>query len=175
MTKNKLKENLNPSLHYLVDWSCSDMYKELSKKIYEMVLNNYDEERIDMCCSWFCGTDYDLFDKMGYDCHYYDMDKVVCEANKNLTNNVHNVDIIFDNVVFRNGLIINKFCENTFPIGKLYKGNFILVGSDNNHLSNINKVYDTNTLIDQNELTEVYEESTFFYNHNFYLVAGCNI
>ena len=41
MTKNKLKEKLNPSLHYLVDWSYSDMYKQLSEKVYDAMINNF--------------------------------------------------------------------------------------------------------------------------------------
>lgn len=175
MTKDLLKQKLNPSLHYLIDWSQSDMYQELSKNVYNSMVNNFDTEKVDICCSWFCGTDYDLFDKMGYDCFYYDMDKVVCETNKALTRNVINADIIFDDIMLRNAVIVNKFCENTYPIGRAYKGSFILVGSDNPHLSNINKITSTEMLIDQNRLTEVYEEKTFFNKHNFYLVAGCNI
>ena len=112
---------------------------------------------------------------MGFDCHYYDMDKVVCDANKNLTQNVYNVDIIFDNVRLRDAVIVNKYCENTFPIGRVFKGNFILVGSDNPHLSNVNKITSTEMLIEQNRLTTIYEQTTFFNKHNFYLVAGCNI
>tara|TARA_B100002019_G_C21200548_1_gene563787 strand:+ start:361 stop:888 length:528 start_codon:yes stop_codon:yes gene_type:complete len=175
MTKNKLKEKLNPSLHYLVDWSYSDVYKEISKNVYKAMINNFTTEKIDICCSWFCGTDYDLFNKMGFDCHYYDMDEVVCDANKNLTQNVYNVDIIFDNVRLRDAVIVNKYCENTFPIGRVFKGNFILVGSDNPHLSNVNKITSTEMLIEQNRLTTIYEQTTFFNKHNFYLVAGCNI
>ena len=175
MTKNKLKEKLNPSLHYLVDWSYSDMYKQLSEKVYDAMINNFTTENIDICCSWFCGTDYDIFDKMGFNCNYYDMDKVVCDANKSLTPNVFNVDVIFDSIMLRKAVIVNKFCENTFPIGRAYKGSFILVGSDNPHLSNVNKITSTEMLIEQNRLIEVYEERTFFNKHNFYLVAGCNI
>ena len=174
MTINKLKSNLNPSLHYLVDWSYSSVYRDISKNICNVMMRNFNTEIIDICCSWFCGTDYDYINKMGYDCHYYDMDKVVCETNKSLTPNVHNVDIIFDNVKFRNGVIVNKFCENTFPIGKIYKGNFILIGSDNPHLSNVNKINSTKMLMDQNEIKTIYQEYSFFNKHNFYLVAGCN-
>ena len=176
MIKNKLKEKLNPALHYLIEYSYANMYKELSKNIYEMILNNFIKENIDICCSWYCGTDYELLDKMGYKCHYYDMDKVVTEVNSHITKNIHTVDVVFDDVKFqKNNIIVNKFCENTFPLGKLFNGDFILAGSDSNHLSNINKISSCETLIKQNNLSTVYETRTFFNRYNFYLVAGCNI
>ena len=53
MTKDLLKQKLNPSLHYLIDWSQSDMYQELSKNVYNSMVNNFDTEKVDICCSWF--------------------------------------------------------------------------------------------------------------------------
>ena len=118
----ELKYNAPKEIHYLIDWSCNDNNRLITKNLYETIINFYNGERINFLCSWFCGLEYEYFDKMGFDCHYYDVDEYVCKANRGLTDKIYNVDVIFDEVKIEEGLYVNKFCEDTYPIGKIYKG-----------------------------------------------------
>ena len=38
------------------------------------------------------------FELFGYDCYYYDIDPLVCKANKNIAKNIINKDVIFDDI-----------------------------------------------------------------------------
>jgi len=171
----ELKYNAPKEIHYLIDWSCNDNNRLITKNLYETIINFYNGERINFLCSWFCGLEYEYFDKMGFDCHYYDVDEYVCKANRGLTDKIYNVDVIFDEVKIEEGLYVNKFCEDTYPIGKIYKGEFVLIGSDNDHLACINQIHNIDTLIEQNELTKIYSTKTFKGLFNYYMVAGCNL
>lgn len=173
--KDILKENISPKFHYLVDFSQNDENKLINKNIQHQLFNNIFNDNLHFMCSWFIGLEYDTFEKLGYNCNYYDIDKFVCDANRHLTDNVYNIDVVFDNITIDNGIIINKYCENTYPLGKIYKGTFILIGSDNPHLANINNITSCDQLIEQNNITKVIDTKHFKMKHNYYLVSGCNI
>ena len=59
-------------------------------------------------------------------------------------------------------------------IGKIFKGKFVLVGSDDSHLSCINPINSCQQIIEQNRLTEIHYQTEIKGRHNYYMVVGCN-
>jgi hypothetical protein len=163
-----------PDYRYLIEYSNNEDVKKISWRIYDELMIHFDEEIVHFLCSWYCHIEVDDFELFGYNCYYYDVDPLVCKVNKNITNNVINKDVIFDDIKINEGIIVNKYCEVCYPIGKIFKGKFVLVGSDNSHLSCINHIKSCQQLIDQNELSEIYYKTKIKGKHNYYMVVGCN-
>lgn len=134
-------------------------------------------------CSWYCNTDIYLLEEWGIDiknCHFYDFDEIVCKHNNKFETNIHLKDVIFDNLDI-NGNIIHKYCEYTYPVGKIYKGNLLLVGSDEQQLYLPNTINSVEQLIEENLINDVWYKETWNVTReydqkeiNYYLVAGCN-
>jgi len=85
-------------------------------------------------------------------------------------------DVIFDypEGIYNN--ILNFNCHKMYPIGKLYRGEFILIGSDDRHPGDCNPVDSCDQLIEQNLLTTVYKQAKVSTDrNNFYLVSGNNL
>ena len=85
-------------------------------------------------------------------------------------------DFVFDNVKL-NECVINYNCEKTYPVGRLHKGIFILRGDDKEHNGDCNPIYSVYDLVDQNNLTEVYDTYEIKYrnkNYNHFYAYGSN-
>lgn len=109
---------------------------------------------------------YVRLQKLGYNVKIYD-------HNPYTTDNP--IDVFFDHVVIP-GTIVHPRCEYTYPIGKIYKGTFLLVGNDGtkdewSKLYNCNPIYSIDQLIEQNEIKEVYQTKKWYHH---YLVYGSN-
>ena len=144
----------------------------LNDKIHNIILNYFDEEDINMVCSWYMNYHVDKLEKLGYNITYYDSDPYVCEDCDLISENIKNVDVIFDNVKF-NGPVIHKFCEDTYPIGTVHKGKFLLAGCNKKRLHICNPIESTSQLIEQNNIKEVlYEEEYEFQRVKYSIVLG---
>ena len=113
--------------------------KTLNDKIHSLITQYFDEDDLNMVCSWYMNYHVDKIEKLGYNITYYDSDPYVCEDCDLISDNIHNVDVIFDRVRFK-GPIIHKFCEDTYPIGKVHKGKYILAGSNKKRLHICNPI-----------------------------------
>jgi len=153
----------------------------LIDKTLNCMMNFYDNSKVNILCSWFCERDIFFLKKMGYkleDCFFYDYDEIVHNENIKITNNCFLNDIIFDKLLI-DGLKIHRYCEYTYPIGKIYHGDFILCGNDEKSLHICNPIESIQQLIDQNELNEVYYSDSWNVRREYdskkltyYMVAG---
>ena len=73
----------------------------LNDRIHNIILNYFEEEDINMVCSWYMNYHVDKLEKLGYNITYYDSDPYVCEDCDLISENIKNVDVIFDNVKFK--------------------------------------------------------------------------
>jgi hypothetical protein len=79
-------------------------------------------------------------------------------------------DAIFDKVTF-NELVIDFNAEKHYPIGKIFKGDMIIIGDNDQHNGDCNPITSTNQIIEQNEINKV----DFSYNiDKWYVVKGSN-
>ena len=170
----KLLNTRHKKFKYLIQYSNNEDVQKISWRVFDELMIHFDEESVHFLCSWFCHIEVDDFELFGYNCYYYDIDPMVCKINKLITKNVINKDVIFDDVKIKDGIIVNKYCESCYPVGRKFSGNFVLVGSDNPHLSCINPINNCQQIIDQNQLTTVYYKTKIKGKHNYYMVVGCN-
>ena len=148
--------------------------KTLNDKIHSLITQYFDEDDLNMVCSWYMNYHVDKIEKLGYNITYYDSDPYVCEDCDLISDNIHNVDVIFDRVRFK-GPIIHKFCEDTYPIGKVHKGKYILAGINKKRLHICNPIKSSQQLIEQNEIKSViYEEEYEFQKVKYSIVVGCS-
>lgn len=83
-------------------------------------------------------------------------------------------DFVFDDVTFGE-CVVHYNCEKTYPLGKIYKGDMILIGDDQGHNGDPNPITSHEQLIEQNNITEVYETDTWTKRGvTHYLVWGTN-
>lgn len=83
-------------------------------------------------------------------------------------------DFVFDEVEFGD-CVVHFNCEKTYPLGKIYKGDMILIGDDQGHNGDPNPITSTQDLIEQNGIIEVFGKHTWHKNNvNHYLVWGKN-
>jgi hypothetical protein len=144
----------------------------LNDKIHSLITQFFDEDNINIVACWYMNYHVDKIEKLGYNISYYDSDPYVCEDSDLISSNIHCADVIFDNVQFK-GPIVHKFCEDTYPIGKVHKGKFILAGSNKKRLHICNPIESTQQLIEQNEIKTVfYEEEYNFQKVKYSIVAG---
>ena len=73
---------------------------KLNDRIHNLVLDYFDEEDLNIVCSWYMNYHVDKLEKLGYNISYYDSDPYVCEDCE-LIGKVSNVDVIFDRVRFK--------------------------------------------------------------------------
>jgi len=79
-------------------------------------------------------------------------------------------DVIFDKVKF-NELVVDFNAEKHYPIGKVYKGDLIIIGDNDQHNGDCNPIDNVDILIEQNNITNV----DFSYNiDKWFVVKGNN-
>lgn len=100
--------------------------------------------------------------EMNYHC--YDMDPAIVRNDYTLC------DIIFDPVKLSKN-IINFNAQKMYPMGKLHKGEFIIIGSADKHPGDCNVITSCRQLIDQNEIHTVIKTIEI---PNYSIVWGCN-
>ena len=146
----------------------------LNDKIHSLIAQFFDEDDLNIVCSWYMNYHVDKIEKMGYNISYYDSDPYVCEDCDLISENIHCADVIFDNVKLK-GPIVHKFCEDTYPIGEIHRGKFILAGNNRQRLYSCNPVMSTQQLIEQNNLNDVlFEEEYDFQKVKYSIVVGCS-
>ncbi len=146
----------------------------LNDKIHSLIAQFFDEDDLNIVCSWYMNYHVDKIEKMGYNISYYDSDPYVCEDCDLISENIHCADVIFDNVKLK-GPIVHKFCEDTYPIGEIHRGKFILAGNNRQRLYSCNPVMSTQQLIEQNNLKDVlFEEEYNFQKVKYSIVVGCS-
>jgi hypothetical protein len=148
--------------------------KVLNDKIHSLITQFFDEEDFNIVASWYMNYHVDKIEKLGYNISYYDSDPYVCEDCELISDNIYCTDVIFDDIKFK-GPIVHKFCEDTYPIGKIHKGKFILAGCNKKRLHICNPIESTQQLIEQNEIKSViYEEEYDFQKVKYSIVVGCS-
>jgi hypothetical protein len=148
--------------------------KILNDKIHSLITQFFDEEDFNIVASWYMNYHVDKIEKLGYNISYYDSDPYVCEDCDLISDNIYCTDVIFDDIKFK-GPIVHKFCEDTYPIGKIHKGKFILAGCNKKRLHICNPIESTQQLIEQNEIKSViYEEEYDFQKVKYSIVVGCS-
>ena len=138
------------------------------EKLFDWIIN-HDEISV-LCCPNFnlVRTIKKLgiyVDNINFDINYKDMPNVICS------------DFVFDDIQLKD-CILHYNCEKTYPVGKIHKGVFILRGDDKEHNGDCNPINSVEKLIEDNEITEVYDTYVLKnqnrkYNH--YYVYGTNI
>lgn len=79
-------------------------------------------------------------------------------------------DAIYDQVKF-NELVIDFNAEKHYPIGKVYKGDMIVIGDNDQHNGDCNPIDNVDILIEQNNITNL----DFAYNiDKWFIVKGNN-
>lgn len=88
-------------------------------------------------------------------------------------------DVIFDSPQL-NGLLVNFNAQKMYPIGKIYNGEMIVIGSDFKHNGDCNVITSCEQLVEQNNLHTVYKMAICnhygydIFNHNIFMVWGRN-
>ena len=79
-------------------------------------------------------------------------------------------DVIFDNVKFSE-LVVDFNAEKHYPIGKVYKGDMIVIGDNDQHNGDCNPIDNVDILIEQNNIKTI----DFTYNiDKWFIVKGSN-
>ena len=81
-------------------------------------------------------------------------------------------DFIFDDIKFDAELVVHWNCEKTYPLGRIYKGDMLLIGDYDLHNGDCNPISSCEQLIEQNLITQVYE--SYKYGKHF-IVHGNNL
>jgi hypothetical protein len=79
-------------------------------------------------------------------------------------------DAIFDDILF-SPLVVVFHAEKHYPIGKKFRGDMILIGDNDQHNGDCNPIDSTDRLIQQNEITEIYDQRIV---DKWYVVYGNN-
>ena len=120
---------------------------------------NHDKISV-LCCPSFKfiktlkGLDMEI-DNINYDINFRDMPSVICK------------DFVFDKVKLH-ACVLHYNCEKTYPVGKIHKGIFILRGDDENHNGDCNPIHSIDKLVEDNELTEVFDSFDMQHNNRNY-------
>lgn len=79
-------------------------------------------------------------------------------------------DAIFDDIKFKE-LVVDFNAEKHYPIGKVYKGDMIVIGDNDNHNGDCNPIDNIDILIEQNDIKTI----DFAYNiGKWFVVKGNN-
>lgn len=114
-------------------------------------------------------SEYNSLIDAGINYHCYDIDPKYKSYPKYTI-----CDPIFDPVELGQ-TIVNFNAHKMYPIGKVHKGEFIIVGSDDEHNGNCNIIRSCDQLIEQNLLHTVFKKEIFRTNRcNYYFVWGNN-
>ena len=117
------------------------------EKLFDWIIN-YDEISIVCCPSFlFVNTVRKLgidVDNINYDINFKDMPSIICS------------DFVFDNIELKE-CVLHYNCEKTYPVGRMHEGVFILRGDDKEHNGDCNPTYSIDQLVEDNNLTEVFD------------------
>ena len=161
-------------------------HADLINKIYNYIFCNHEDNNQDynVLCSWFCDLDLYLIKKIFLNVNnfnFFDFDEIVHDSNMKLTEKSYRKDVIFDDLNLK-GNFIHRYCEYTFPVGKIYNGNFILIGNDDDKLYIPNPINSCEDLISQNNIKNVEHQETWSVireydqkNLNYFMVVGDNL
>ena len=79
-------------------------------------------------------------------------------------------DAIFDDIKFKE-LVVDFNAEKHYPIGKVYKGDMIVIGDNDKHNGDCNPIDNVDILIEQNDIKTI----DFAYNiGKWFVVKGNN-
>lgn len=110
----------------------------------------------------------------GINYHCYDYDPKFAEVDGYTV-----CDVVFDGVELP-GLIVNFNAHKMYPLGKMFRGEFIIMGNDFEHNGDCNPIYSCQQLIEQNNIHTVYKMAVSDhwgheqFNHNNYMIWGRN-
>ena len=82
----------------------------------------------------------------------------------------------FDNIELKE-CVLHYNCEKTYPVGRMHEGVFILRGDDKEHNGDCNPTYSIDQLVEDNNLTEVfdhYQKPSKNKRYTQYYVYGTN-
>ena len=137
------------------------------EKLFEWIVN-HDEISLLCCPSFmFVNTIKKLgieLENINYDINFKDMPNVICK------------DFVFDGIDLKE-CVIHFNCEKTYPVGRMHKGTFILRGDDKEHNGDCNPIYSIDDLVEQNQLSEVfdhYQKRSKNKKYNHFFVYGTN-
>lgn len=154
--------------------SYNNYYKELNRKLREIITLHVDDLNLHFLASNFITYDT-VYEKIGYKCFFYDVDSVIVQYNKLLHERVYDHDVVFDPLTKLQGLLINKWTNSLYPLGKIYKGNFLLCGNDIDRIWYAKKYHSCEEIIEDNLITDVTLTAHIpFEHHNEYIVLGSN-
>lgn len=112
---------------------------------------------------------YEELRKVGISYHCYDIDPKYSSYEHYTI-----CDPIFDPISLGQ-TIVNFNAQKMYPIGKVYKGEFIIVGSNLQHNGDCNVVSSCDQLIEQNLLHTVYKKAYIPINRlEYFMVWGRN-
>jgi len=170
------------SYDYLIKRFNRKTHRNLIDRTLNHLMAFFEVGNLNILCSWFCERDVFLLKKMGYNlenCYFYDFDETVHEKNLQYSDNCMMKDVIFDDIPMK-GVKIHRYCEYTFPIGRIYDGEFILTGCDDDSLHICNPIKSVDQLIEQNQIKDVYHFESWECKRefdrkkiNYYMVIGC--
>ena len=124
------------------------------------------------------GTVPDYYNKLypsyGITVRYYDYDPKFTDVD-----NFTICDVVFDRPTLT-GLIVSCNAQKMYPLGRLYQGEFIIIGTDANHNGDCNPVTSCQQLIEQNNISTVYKQARATHSgherftYTTYIVWGTN-
>ena len=155
--------------------SCNNRYhKTLNDRLHHLITTQFDEDDINIVASWYVNYHVDKLEKLGYNIRYWDKDPYVCE-DCNVVAKINNTDIIFESANFNSYPIIHKYCEDTYPIGRVHKGKFLLAGCNKKRLHICNPIESCQQLIEQNNIKDViHTEEYELHQTKTFFVIGTN-
>ena len=137
-------------------------------QLFEWIIN-HDEVTL-LCCPSFLflkkikGLGIDV-ESINYDINFRDIPTITCK------------DFVFDDVTFKD-CVVNYNCENSYHVGKLKSElTLILKGDDKEHNGDCNPIKSIDQLIEQNNITDVYDSFVIKSRnkkYNQYCVYGSN-
>ena len=68
-------------------------------------------------------------------------------------------DFVFDDVDYLEIPVLFN-AEKTYPLGKLYNGDMVIIGDNKNHNGDCNPVFSVDQLVEQNGITTLYDSYT---------------
>jgi len=113
--------------------------------------------------------DMQELESVGISCKYYGIDPEYSSESKYIL-----CDVIFDNPHLE-GLIVHLNAQKTYPIGKLYTGEFIIIGHSKETPGDCNSLDSCDIIIEQNNITKVKAKLDLdISNRKYHIVWGSN-
>jgi hypothetical protein len=108
-------------------------------------------------------------ESMGVSCSYYGIDPEYYLDSKYTV-----CDVIFDNLTLE-GLIVHVNAQKTYPIGKVYTGEFIIIGHSAHNVGDCTSLTSCDIIVEQNNITDVKIKLDLnIDNKDYHIVWGSN-